>query len=190
LRECPERMRLTEEYSRLVTHYSVLIEAIKRPSGERKAEDWKSLETALAASQEAWRVLEGHFSAHQCLDLNWPVPDPARASSHVMGQAAAAALDVILVADDHRRFVEVNEAAASILGLPRSQIVGRSIDEFFSLSHDEAVPAAWDRFVAEGVQCGFCELKTPGRRRRFEYRAKANFASGLHLSVLREQPNK
>jgi PAS domain-containing protein len=186
--ECPERMRLTEAYSQLVTDYAVRLEAIKRPSGDRKSEDWKSVETALAESQEAWKALEGHISSHKCLGLDWPAPDPAHASSQVLGQAAAAALDVILVADDHRRFVDVNEAAASILGLPRSEIVGRSIDEFFSLSPEEPIPEAWGRFVSEGVQCGFCELKTPGLRRRFEYRAKANFASGLHLSVLREQP--
>jgi PAS domain-containing protein len=188
--ECPERMRLTEEYSRLVTDYAVCLEAIKRLSGEPKSEDWQSVETALAESHEAWRALEGHISWHKCLGIDWPAPDPAHASSQVLGQAAAAALDAILVADDHRRFVDVNEAAASILGLPRNEIVGRSIDEFFSLSPDEPIPAAWDRFVAEGVQCGLCELKTPGRRRRFEYRAKANFASGLHLSVLREQSNQ
>jgi PAS domain-containing protein len=186
--ECAERIRLVEQYSRLVTAYAACADAIKRPGAKRTEANWGSAEAVLAEAQKAWDALEQHISAHQCLVLNWPSPEPAAASSQVMGQAAAAALDVILVADDNRRFVDVNEAAASALGLPRDEIVGRRIDEFFTL-REETIPTAWARFVTEGVQCGFCELKAPGRRRRFEYRAKANFAAGLHLGVLREQPD-
>ena len=56
--------------------------------------------------------------------------------------AAEAALDIILVADDHRRFVDVNEAAAKALELPRNEIVVRRIDEFFTMTRGETVAQA------------------------------------------------
>lgn len=189
-KECAERLRLVDEYSRCVTEYSVRLEAVKQPSSQRNQLDWKAAETALSESQKAWEALEQHLAEHQCMILDWPSRDSAESggSSELLGKAAAAALDVILVADDNRCFIDLNEAAAGILGLPRNEIVGRRIDEFFSEARGDTIPAAWDGFVSEGTQCGICELKAPGRRRRFEYRAKANFAPGLHLSVLREQP--
>ncbi len=187
--ECTERILLVEEYSRCVTDYTRSLEALKRPTGERGEVNWRTAERTLAESQKAWEALEQHITEHQCLVLHWASRDSADpASSQILGAAAAAALDMILVVDDNRRFIDVNEAAAHILELPRSEIVGRSIDEFFSEARGEAIPAAWESFISEGVQGGVCELRASGRRRRFEYRARANFASGLHLSVLREQP--
>lgn len=179
-----------DEYSRSITDYGVQLEALKAPAAERNAADWRSAETALAVSQKAWEALERHTNEHQCLT---PSREPrsaaagADASSQLLGAAAAAAFDVILVADDERRFVDVNEAAAGLLGLPRHEIVGRRIDEFFSEARGDAIPVAWDLFVTEGVQCGICELIGGAQPRRFEYRAKANFAAGLHLSILRER---
>jgi PAS domain-containing protein len=177
--DCPERIRLVDEYSRSVTDYSARRDLLKLSPGERNEVDWSAAESSLAESQHAWEALQRHISEHQCLALSQPSP------SQIMGHAAAAALDGILVADDQRRFVDVNEAAASVLGLPRNEIVGRRIDEFFSEARGESVPAAWNSFVSEGVQCGICELEAPGRLRRFEYRAKANFVPGFHLSILR-----
>jgi PAS domain-containing protein len=188
--ECPERLRLVDEYGRSISDYSVRVEALKQTPDKRSGEDRKAAQTFLALSQRAWDALEQHIAEHQCLDLHWSSDDTAGAAefSPILAKAAAAALDVILVADDERRFVDVNEAATGVLGLPRSEVVGRRVDEFFSEPGGEAIPAAWDKFVSEGVRFGICELIAPGRRRRFEYRAKANFAPGLHLSVLRELP--
>ena len=52
--------------------------------------------------------------------------------SRVLLEAANAALDVILIADDERRYVDLNRAASEALGLPREAIIGRRIEEFFS----------------------------------------------------------
>ena len=98
----------------------------------------------------------------------------------------SASLDIILVADDERRFVEINQAAVDMLGLPRSEVLGRRVDEFFAEASGVAIPEAWASFVAAGVQSGICELK--GKRRLFVYRAKANFVPGLHVSVLQDAP--
>ena len=183
--ECAERIRLVEEYSRSVTILRDRWEALKGAPREQDAAGWHAADASRVESQKAWAALERHLAVHRCLDLYHRNPD-ADTSSHLLEQAAAAALDIILVANDDRRFVSVNQAAAELLGLQQSEILGRRIEDFFSLSGVERVKAAWDDFIADGIQHGICELKGIGRKRRFEYRAKANFAPGLHLSVLRE----
>ena len=42
-----------------------------------------------------------------------------RRRERVLEAAADAAMDVILIVDDERRFVDLNHAAADVLGLPR-----------------------------------------------------------------------
>jgi PAS domain S-box-containing protein len=188
LAECSERIKLTEEYSRSVTVLSVRLEVLKGTPREQNAAGWQAAGAARVESQKAWAALERHLAMHQCLDMYNPKPirvDPDR-SSRILEQAAAAALDIILVANDDRRYISVNQAAAELLGLPQSEILGRRIEEFFSVPGVERVKEAWEEFIADGIQRGLCELKGMGRRRRFEYRSKANFAPGLHLSVLRE----
>jgi len=140
-------------------------------------------EAAGLTKRAAWEALEQHLREHQCQGLF-----PARLASgppdHVLEKAVAASIDVILVADDDRRFVELNQAGVDLFGLPRNEIVGRRIDEFFSEAHGQTVPEAWASFISEGVQRGICELISESPPRRFEYRAKANFVPGLHVSVL------
>lgn len=186
--ECEERLRLTEIYSQAVSAFQVRMEDLRRAPHDQSDADWLAIRAARTESDAAWEALERHLSEHRCL----PLYDSETASTetgsreNVLEKAAAASPDIILIADDDRRFIDVNEAACTILGMPRSEIVGRRIDEFFSKTSGETVPSAWERFVAEGAQRGVCELTRPGLRRRFEYRAKSNFAPGLHLSVLRE----
>jgi PAS domain S-box-containing protein len=109
-----------------------------------------------------------------------------RPRERLLEAAADAALDIVLIADDQRRFVDLNRAAAEVLGLPREKIIGRRIEDFFSEAQGKAVPAAWSAFMVEGEQAGFCQLRSAGAARNFEYRAKAHFKTGFHVSVLRE----
>jgi PAS domain-containing protein len=186
--ECSERIHLIDEYGRLITEFNNLLEALKASSGARNEELWRSAGVAQANSQAAWDVLEKHIANHKCIDLppRQPDPYPVVDSTSLLEKAAQAATEIILISDDDRQFVEVNEAAVTTFGLPRSEIVGRRIDEFFTSAAGEAIAVAWNDFVAKGVKSGICETGAPGRPRKFEFRAKANFAPGLHLSVLRE----
>ena len=186
--ECAQRIHLVEEYSRSVTDFNARLEALKNSPSRRTDAEWRAAEAARAESQRTWAALEQHIADHRCPDLYPPSLDPpdTHLPSHILEKAAEAALDVILVADDDRRVVDVNEAAVDLLGLPRDEIVGRRIEEFFSELRGETVSQAWDSFIGDGAQCGVCELIASNGRRRFEYRAKADFAPGLHLSVLRE----
>ena len=116
-----------------------------------------------------------------------PTRSSGRRRERVLEAAADAAQDVILIADDERRFVDLNQAAVEALGLRRDEIIGRPIEDFFSEAQGQAVPDAWSSFAVEGEQRGICELKS-GSQKTFEYRAKANFRRGLHVSILREIP--
>ncbi len=110
-----------------------------------------------------------------------------RRRERILEAAADAAMDVILIVDDERRFVDLNHAATDVLGLRREEIIGRRIEDFFSEAQGRPVPAAWSTFVVEGEQRGVCRLRSRSRK-TFEYRAKAHFRRGLHLSILREIP--
>ncbi|HTR36967.1 MAG TPA: PAS domain-containing protein [Bryobacteraceae bacterium] len=110
-----------------------------------------------------------------------------RRRERVLEAAADEAMDLILIVDDERRFVDLNRAASKVLGQPREEIIGRRIEDFFSEAQGEPVSAAWSTFVVEGEQRGICRLKSASRK-TFEYRAKAHFRHGLHLSILREIP--
>jgi len=181
--ECSERIRLVDEYSRAITDFNALLESLKLRSSAREPADWSGVEIARLRSEQAWSSLEAHIVEHRCLDLHWS--DPA-ISGDLLRAPAMAAPDVILVADDQRRFVDLNDAAATAFQLPRNEIIGRKVEEFFSDIRGGTVLEAWAGFIADGVQFGVCKLMAQGDTRGFEYRAKANFAPGLHLSVLRE----
>lgn len=183
--DCAERIQLIDEYSQLITQFNHLLDALKASAGERSEDLWSAATISRSDSQAAWDALERHIEAHQCIELPVPTPDPSQTRG-ILEKAALAAIDVILVADDDRRLVEVNEAAADAFGMPRCEIVGRRIDEFFANPAGKTMPAAWSDFVARGVYSGSCETKVPGRARKFDIRCKANFEPGLHVSVMRE----
>ena len=186
--ECSERIRLVDEYSQAVTSYNRLLESLKLASSAiRQRRDWDQLEVARLRSDQTWTSLEAHITAHRCLDLHWSGQTASEppSSGTLLQAAAMAALDVILVANADRRFVDLNAAAAVAFKMPRNEVVGRRVDEFFSEIRGQTVTDAWSGFIAAGVQCGICELVTPDGPRRFAYRAKSNFAPGLQLGVLR-----
>jgi PAS domain S-box-containing protein len=95
--------------------------------------------------------------------------------------------DAVLLADDSRRYVDVNGAAASLFGLPREALLGRRIEEFAPPPKEYDVEAGWQEFLREGQQQGLFPLVRPdGSRRMVEFRATANIVPNLHLSVLRD----
>jgi len=95
------------------------------------------------------------------------------------------ALDGMVITDDAGRYVEVNEAAARIFGVPRERLVGRMVSEFTPLPFD--FDAAWASFRARGSEQGEITLVRPdGGRRVVEYAATARITPGRHLSILRD----
>src|SRR5439155_21926703 len=97
------------------------------------------------------------------------------------------ALEAVVVVDDERRYVDANEAAATLLGVRREALIGLRIDDFVIGADRGGVAGAWQRLVAEGEQQGEVTVVRPdGEIRVAEYSARANFLPGRHLSIMRD----
>jgi PAS domain S-box-containing protein len=93
--------------------------------------------------------------------------------------------DGVLLLDEQGRYVEANGLASSILGLPHDQLVRRA-------RGDLAVPGLTpDDFWIELLRVGQVErtltiVRPDGVPRSIECRARADFAPGLHLLLIRD----
>ncbi len=92
--------------------------------------------------------------------------------------------DAILIMDDEARYLDANESAATMLGVTREAIIGRSLNDFA----EEALPyLAWTAFKAAGELSGELRFRRPnGEIREAEFNAVASISPGIHLSVLRD----
>ncbi len=91
----------------------------------------------------------------------------------------------MLVADDTRRYVDVNPAACLLLRMSRDDVLRLRIDDLTppGLGHETEV--LWAAFLREGIQSGTFELYMPdGARVAVDYSAKAQVEPGRHLSLL------
>lgn len=97
------------------------------------------------------------------------------------------ALDAILVATDDREYVDANPAACELLGVPRDELLGSRLEEFVPEGQEDAARAAWDEFLESGWMEGEIALRRADGAVRFaEFRARAGFLPGQHLSILRD----
>ena len=89
-----------------------------------------------------------------------------------------------LIADDTRRLVDVNAAAAELLGVSREVALGLQLDE---LMPEEPIARLWPRFLRQGTMVAEVTLQRPGGgQRRIEFVATANVRPGRHISVIRD----
>ena len=96
-------------------------------------------------------------------------------------------LDAILIANDDREYLDANPAACKLLGITRDELPGSRLEDFVSEAEREASRAAWREFLKRGRMEGeFRLLRPDGEIRIAEFKAKANFLPGRHLSVLRD----
>jgi PAS domain S-box-containing protein len=97
------------------------------------------------------------------------------------------AFGAVLLVDDARRYVWVNEAAAELLGAPAEVIVGRRMEEFTPPDRVPRVEASWAALKRTGTLEGRGPLlRYDGSQGMVEYRARWRFAPSLHLFALRE----
>ncbi len=95
------------------------------------------------------------------------------------------------VVDDDRRFVDVNEALAEIVELPREAIVGHAIEEFTNPDDPTAVDdiaELWRQFLRSGTAESTIRFnRMDGTERHLAYRIVANEAGeGRHRVRVRE----
>lgn len=96
----------------------------------------------------------------------------------------------MVLADDQRAYVDANEAASQLFGMPREAIIGRRVDDFTPRESHEAMEDVWRAFLAAGSLAGVFELQVgDGRRVLVDYNATANILPGKHLSIFVAVPD-
>lgn len=90
----------------------------------------------------------------------------------------------MLLADDDRNYVNVNEAACDLLGYPPGQLVGMRIDDITLPEYRPFLDDTWAAFLARGGSIGvFPVVRADGTTVDVEFNATANVVPGLHLSI-------
>ncbi len=93
----------------------------------------------------------------------------------------------ILITDDDRRHRDASSGAGKLLGLPREQIIGQSLDDFAAPAVKAAIPDHWQTLLKEGERIGSLQLSGPGgTSREIEFVAKANVLPSRNLLMLRD----
>ena len=93
--------------------------------------------------------------------------------------------DAMVIADDDGRYIDVNESACRLFGLPEEELLGRTIDEFAPEGYD--FEQEWQNFQAgENSRGTFPLIRDDGTIRHVEYAASAGIVPGQNLSVMRD----
>ena len=96
----------------------------------------------------------------------------------------------MLVADDRRRYVAVNDAACNLLRLSREELLGSSIEDITPPENLDSMEDVWNAFLTAGSLVGTFEVLTgDGRRVEVEYNATANVLPGRHLTIFVVHPD-
>jgi PAS domain S-box-containing protein len=96
-------------------------------------------------------------------------------------------LDAILIANDASEYVGANYAACDLFGVSLDELLGTKVEDFVRPAERHQTRLAWQSFLEQGEQEGEFPLHRPdGEMRDLEFKAKAGFLPGRHLSVLRD----
>lgn len=96
----------------------------------------------------------------------------------------------MMVCDDRRRYVAVNDAACNLLRRTREELLSASIEDITPPENLDGLEEAWNAFLAAGSLVGTYELLTgAGRRVAVEYNSTANVLPGRHLSIFVVHPD-
>jgi PAS domain S-box-containing protein len=90
--------------------------------------------------------------------------------------------EALLVLDDERRFLHVNDAGAMLLGASLESVLTRRLEDFTPGEHWAALMRFWANLQKRGSLHGSHQLlKDDGSRRAIELRAAWDFGPGQHL---------
>ncbi|HEX8298428.1 MAG TPA: PAS domain S-box protein [Rubricoccaceae bacterium] len=96
-------------------------------------------------------------------------------------------LDSIFLADDAGRYVDVNPAAAALLGYTREELLRLGVRDIWPPEMQPDFDERWKVLRAQGSRTGeFMFQRKDGTAVEAEQRATFNIMPGLHLSILRD----
>jgi PAS domain S-box-containing protein len=97
----------------------------------------------------------------------------------------------VLIADNNRQYRDASIGASKLLGLPRDEIVGRSIDEFEEPGLRPVISERWKAFLNDGKQDGTLRLRgQDGKPREVAYSVRKNVLPVRHVVVLQDKSAK
>jgi len=95
------------------------------------------------------------------------------------------AFDAMVVIDDEARIVDANGTAPEVYGLEKSELLGRSVEEFLPKEFD--FEHAWSEFKRAGKQRDTVTVRGgDGMDRLVEYAATTDIVPGQHLLIVRQ----
>jgi len=132
------------------------------------------------------RVLNS--KASQPRSIRWLIENGAKELESLFRAIVFHPTAPILIADNDRRYLEASFGASKLLGLPRQEIIGRSLDDFAVPAIKPSISDRWQAFLEEGEQAGTLQLLSPdGTLQDVEYTAKGNVLPVRHLLLLRDK---
>jgi len=91
----------------------------------------------------------------------------------------------ILIADDEGNYHDASTGAGKLLGIPREQIIGSSLEDLVEPATKPLVSELWRAFLRKGEQPGTLQLRGE-KPLEVEYSVKGNILPVRHLVMLRE----
>lgn len=97
------------------------------------------------------------------------------------------ALDCMFICDDARCYVDANPAACRFIGLPKKEIIGKTLGDFMDIVEVDDMDARWESVLEAGSETGVYHLRRPdGQQLMVEYSVVAEVVPGSHLVVVRD----
>ncbi|HWG55558.1 MAG TPA: ATP-binding protein [Gaiellaceae bacterium] len=98
-----------------------------------------------------------------------------------------AALDAIFITDEDGTYIDVNAAAAELLGVPREGIVGKNVRDFLPEEELPTFEPYWLRFTESdgGLEC-WRSRRADGTILEVEASTRPRFLPGLNIAFLRD----
>jgi two-component system cell cycle sensor histidine kinase/response regulator CckA len=96
-----------------------------------------------------------------------------------------ASIDGILIADDHARYINVNDAACAILGRSREELIGQEVGTF--VEYKEDARALWEKALRAGnLRAEITIVRPDGQRSELEFSGVTNIQPGRHMILIRD----
>ena len=94
----------------------------------------------------------------------------------------------VLITDNDRKSREASSGASKLLGLPREEIIGRTLDELTEPESRPGISQSWKTFLKDGRPGGILNMVgTDGAPREMEYSVRKNVLPVRHVVTLYER---